>query len=428
MLRVVSLAEWSSEVIPDLALSAEDRRMVDKLDEAGRSRLRIEELRKGLRITSSSWVGVVRLSQLEIRVVPKLAGEQVGLVRLIEFTTGLDALRRTPAVRTLDDQGASLLDLIALLFAEAAEGVARRGLIGDYIEQQDELPAVRGRILADRQIIERFGLVDRVICRFDEHEQNIPDNQLIAAALSVCIRRITHPLVKRHIHRQFAVFGAVADPEALDLETARRTLTHHRLNEHYREAHQLAWLILDSLGVEDLLASGKIDSFAFLLNMNTIFERFVERVVRWTLRNDSLQVRSQSKHQSILWHVEQRRAYARVIPDLLIQANSHGARKLPIDAKYKLYDEQKISPTDLYQTLLYAFAFGAAGPDVIPRAMLIYPASSKGQTLRVQVRRDQLSHAEVFATALPIVAVLDEIDSGTPGFYLNLLRSRICDR
>jgi hypothetical protein len=36
-----------------------------------------------------------------------------------------------------------------------------------------------GRLLGDQQVLRRFGQVDRLVCHFDEHEQNIVENQLL---------------------------------------------------------------------------------------------------------------------------------------------------------------------------------------------------------------------------------------------------------
>lgn len=38
----------------------------------------------GLRVRARSWVGIVRLDKVEVRIMPKLAGEMLGLVRLLE--------------------------------------------------------------------------------------------------------------------------------------------------------------------------------------------------------------------------------------------------------------------------------------------------------------------------------------------------------
>jgi 5-methylcytosine-specific restriction enzyme subunit McrC len=100
-LPTVHLGEWDSCERTDLRLTDEDCFLVNSLSEAGAGRLQVDELRQGLRFRSKSWVGVVRFSQFEVRILPKLAGGDLRLVELIEFTTGLDALRRYPSVRRL---------------------------------------------------------------------------------------------------------------------------------------------------------------------------------------------------------------------------------------------------------------------------------------------------------------------------------------
>jgi 5-methylcytosine-specific restriction enzyme subunit McrC len=56
-------------------------------------------------------------------------------------------------------------------------------------------------------------------------------------------------------------------------------MTYHRLNEHYRNPHALAWLILDGLGTRDVLVTGETNCFAFLIDMNRLFQMFVFRLV-----------------------------------------------------------------------------------------------------------------------------------------------------
>ena len=179
------LAEWTSEVYEDVALAPEDRAVVAQWPAFADDRLEIEELRQGLRVRTRSWVGVVRLPTVEIRVVPKVTGDLIGLVRLLEYASGLDALTRLGEDATLEASGDSLLELFVLLFVEATERVLRRGLLSGYVEREDDLPIVRGRILGDRQVLERFGQLDRIICRFDELEHDVIENQLLTAALRV---------------------------------------------------------------------------------------------------------------------------------------------------------------------------------------------------------------------------------------------------
>lgn len=412
-----SLREWETRVFDGIFLSQGDRAFDATMSGQSDSRLQLEELRRGLRVHASSWVGVVRLETVEIRVVPKVTGDNLGLVKLLEYASGLDALWRPGGPATLQSAGDSLLDLVALLFIEACERVLRRGLLSGYIEREEDLPMVRGRILAARQLLERFGQLDRIVCRFDELEHDVVENRLLAATLQIAFSRVTSPNLHRRIARLRAVFEPICDPDQLDLKTARFAISYDRLNAHYETAHQLAWLFLDSLGIDDLLAPGRTRSFAFLLNMNLLFERFVTRLVEQVLPARQYRVSSQSGFDSILWNVTAQRSYSRIIPDVVVERRDAPGRRVAIDAKYKLYDEKGFAPGDIYQTFLYAFAFGPPASGVLPVSLLLYPATSEDPG-RVRLRVRPLhggSGAEIIGIGLPVAALLGELTGASGG-------------
>jgi len=411
-IRTFELAEWQTLTIDGETLTPSDQRLKEELETGGEGRLLVEELRVGVRITARSWVGVVRFEHFEIRVVPKLAGNNLGLVEMIEFSSGLDALRRSSSVRKLSAEGTGLLDLIALLLAEATEAILRGGLIADYVENEDDLPVLRGRLLADRQVLRRFGLIDRLICRFDEQEQNIVENQLLLAALARCATRITHEAVRRRVRRLLTIFQEVCCTDELNLQAIRNSITYHRLNDHYRDAHSLSWLLLDGLGTRDLLGPGNTRCFAFLIDMNRLFEIFVFKFVDRLLAGTGQRVYYQRSDQSIILNASTNRPYARVVPDVLIEAGSVSRKaRVAIDAKYKLYDERKLSSGDVYQTFLYAYAYGKANGPQLPAAILLYPSSTASNpSIRLRIRSaESLAAAEVFALGVSIPNALAEI-------------------
>lgn len=412
------LGEWQSRLIDGENLTPADRRLSQDLKAGEEGRLVIDELLGGVRVTARSWVGLVHFERFAVRIVPKLAGDNLGLVDMIEFATGLDALRRTSSARTLHAEGAGLMDLLALLLAEAAEAILRGGIFADYVEQEDDLPVLRGRLLSDQQMFRRFGQVDRLVCRFDEHERDIVENQLLAAALGECATRITHESVRRRVRRVLAVFQEVCRTDELDLQALRHCgVAYNRLNDHYRDAHALAWLLLDGLGTRDPLASGKTHCFAFLIDMNRLFEMFVFHLVERLLIRTELRAYYQRGDRSIIVNASTNQPYARVIPDLLIEARDPAvAARVAVDAKYKLYDERKLSSGDVYQSFLYAFAFGGVAGH-LPTALLLYPSSTQSsQVVRLRVRSAQTSAAaEITALGLSIPAALAEITHNVGG-------------
>lgn len=170
---VIELGEWGSLEIPDRSLTHLDRDLAAALS-ASDGRLVVEELRQSLRIRASSWVGEVHFEHFVVRVVPKLVGGNLGVLRMLDYASGLDALARFPAVRELAlAKHGSLIDLLGLLLAESCDRIIRDGLLQDYVVREDALASLRGRLLYDRQIRQRFGRLDRLECRFDEFESDI---------------------------------------------------------------------------------------------------------------------------------------------------------------------------------------------------------------------------------------------------------------
>jgi 5-methylcytosine-specific restriction enzyme subunit McrC len=344
-------------------------------------------------------------------VVPKAAGGNEGLVHMIELTSGLEALKRVPASRLIQAEGINLLDLIGLLLVEAAEDVVRQGLLRDYVERDDLLSVARGRLLLDRQVLERFGQVDRLYCRFDEHEQDITENRLLALALTRAGIAVRDPEVKRRARRLSSLFREICDPDVLDLDAARN-LAYDRMNAYYRGAHELAWLLLGGLGVEDVLATGTTDSFAFLLNMNLLFERFVWTLFSRVFHGTEVHVAYQKRNPLTIWDPDANQSYQTIIPDLLLYRRHVGNRlRLPVDAKYKLYDERSISPEDVYQAFMYSYGFSEEGTPA--RAAIAYPASAGSRFRRLVIRRTEgVQAAEITLLGIPIVDALAELRSG----------------
>lgn len=420
---VTQVAEWEVREVPGVTFTPRDRRMAETVNAT--RRLVVLETRSGVRVEARSWVGVLRFEGWELRVIPKLAGGDPGVAAMIHTAAGLGSLRSLPQSRTLHSSGATLLDLLAMLFARECETVVRGGLLADYVEREDALPAVRGRILADRQVLERFGRVDQVFCRYEEQETDIWENQLLSSALAQVAPRVQHPEARSHLLRLRTLFAEVCSaapsgwrPPADD--------DYHRLNEHYRPAHTLACLLLDGMGVRELLRTGAHLSFAFLLDMNALFERFASHLVEHVLAGCGVRVHRQ-RQDRLVWDADRGVPYARIIPDLLVEAAS-GAR-LSIDAKYKAYDDRRLSPADVYQSFLYGQAYGGSRPDGVAQTVVLFPCG--GGTLqrkRLRIRDGAGADlAEVVALGIPLPPVIEELAAHN-GPMLHAIRELIRGR
>lgn len=408
------LSEWEpAAILPGVQLGEHDRLLAAALGE-GEGRLIVDELQTGVRVRPTSWVGVVQFEGFEVRVVPKLVGGNLGVVEMIDYASGLDALARFGAVRRLSVASAGrLVDLLGLLLAESSERLVRDGLLQDYVEREETLGTVRGRLLPAEQVERHLGRVDRLECRFDDLETDIPENRLLALGLALARRVCRGPEVRRRLAR---VHGVVADAcNVLEIEPASliQSISYHRRNAHYRTAHAYARYFIERLGVTDLFAPGGGRSFAFLLDMNVLFEQFVTRLLEDSFAGSDVRVTAQRRDRSLILNEATWRPYAAVVPDILLERHEGGVRRrVPVDAKYKLYDERKLDPADVYQVFFYAYAYASRRGDDADQtsAFIVYPASagSEGTRLRVQ-SHDEISAARLRAIPLDVRAALAAI-------------------
>jgi 5-methylcytosine-specific restriction enzyme subunit McrC len=414
--KVVQLTEWESgRRAPVDELSDTDRELADALRTADGGRIIVEERRDGVWVSAQSWVGVVRFSEFEVRVVPKLAGGNLGVVRMLDYASGVGALRRQAAQRQLETKGASLLELVAWLFADACAQIARDGLLSDYVTKEDSLHVLRGRLRTLEQATRRFARVDPLEVSFDEFDTDIPENQIISAALATTRSVVRTPIVQRPIRRMHAVWLDACNIEGLDASALLDDVAYNRRTEHYRYAHLLAGLLLRRLAVRDLFTPGGTRSFAFLIDMNDLFESFVSRLVAEALKPLGIRVHAQRRDRTIVIDDSTGKGYSAIVPDLLLEAR-HGESivRLPVDAKYKLYDNKKLHEPDVYQAFFYAFAYASESQARhLARAVILYPRAGEGTdtALRVETHTG-LQNARIQAFGVDVESALDAVENG----------------
>lgn len=379
----VTISEYGSATVECPPPSPADRATADALAAAGDDpKLRVRWLIDSkAEISASSWVGVVRFSNLDIRVVPKLVGGELNVLRMIAFTSGVDLIRRLPNLRALPPSGEDFLQLVCLFLAEEAGWVVRQGLLRDYRSAEEAIRVLRGRLNVREQYLRRYGRFDVLECRFDEYDGDIPENQLLSAALSVARYLARGPELAFEIGRLAAIWSEACVPPVLDPQWYLDRITYGRRNRHYQTGHTLAALLLRCAGFTDVFDSRPGAVRTFLVDMNELFEQFVERLVTEALHGSLLHVSGQDPLRAVIREDASGRTYARVRPDLVFTDTQLGER-VPLDVKYKRYDLRKVATADIYQTFLYAYALGT---DATRRAAIIHPATGNGTLASLSV-------------------------------------------
>jgi 5-methylcytosine-specific restriction enzyme subunit McrC len=214
-----------------------------------------------------------------------------------------------------------------------------------------------------------------------------------------------------------SVFQEVCLAADLDWDWVIQPPEYHRRNQHYRVAHEYARLILRALAVRDIFEASAMTSFTFLLDMNALFERFVTGLLADGLVDADVRVIPQRRDRSAIVEEPSGKAYRTVIPDVLLTGHSATtAFRVPVDAKYKLYQDGKIEPADIYQLFFYAYAFDRPGSSEsrLARAFILYPSTDAWHHIRLRAQAtDAVATARLVGWGVDVRQALEATRTGT---------------
>jgi 5-methylcytosine-specific restriction enzyme subunit McrC len=417
------IAEYRSARTTAAPPTDHDLRLARQLQDAGQ--LAVRWLADGtVEAVANSWVGVVRFSALDVTVEPKLVGGELKVLRMLDYAGGTDLLRRLPTDRPLPAGGTDLFELVCLLLALEAEALLRDGILRDYRTVDDTLGVLRGRLRTREQFLQRFGRVDQLECRFDEYDCDTPDNQYVAAALHRAAHLARDRKLRLHLAGLHATLADVCEPPTTDPDHYRSKVTYNRRNDRYRRTHELADIVLRHLAFDDLFDTSSGRATAFLLDMNNVFENFVARLVTEALASTRLRVSTQRKLRAVVRNDLTGRTYSTVRPDLVVEDPATG-RAVPVDVKYKTYEDKKVSTADIYQTFLYAYALGSDEHD--RRAGILFPSTGTSQhRLSISPLTGPAS-ASIVARGIDVPAALDALAEPGPTEFLVVVRDLVLD-
>lgn len=331
-------------------------------------------IKGGFRVSARSIIGRMRVGDLDLLIEPKVRITCL-LALLAEVHELVDVL---PELAGYERSG-EIVDLIVAIFLAQVEALVRGGLRRDYVELEEDLCAVRGRIDVARTMALHVRARPRVWCRHEDFVLDGPENRILLATLDAIAGTPALParrrIAARLLRTEFpGVSSAVPDLAVADFEPR------NRLTVHYRPALGLARLILRSLGLAQEF--GGIDASGFLLDMSRLFEMFVARRLARILEPSRFQVKAQEGHFFADGEP------LRIRPDIVVEDLRTGFRVVA-DTKYK--QERSVDPQDLYQMLAYCRVLR------VPWGAIIRVGEGPSRTIQV---RDAATRIEVLWVSL----------------------------
>ncbi len=303
--------------------------------------------RRGRRVVQvTSFVGVIRAPDgFQIEVLPKVGkaisgGAIEARQLLIEMLCCLQAFRhvQTDSAK-ISAARMPLLEVFVAEFLRTVERIVKIGLRSAYSSRQDNLFALRGKLLIAPHLRENLYRADRFFTEHDEFSIDRPENRLLHAALQrIPMLSASHAnqQLARELQFVFADVPASAQPRA-DFQRVRLD----RGMGYYADALAWAGLVLDD--ESPLTGTGGHRAPSLLFPMEAVFEAFVAKHLARQLARPLL-LKTQAHSHHLVRH--RNKNWFRLKPDLLIRSADRNL--LVLDTKWKLLESVKANGTEKY--------------------------------------------------------------------------------
>lgn len=285
------------------------------------------------KVTINDAVGALGLGDVQLVVQPKIP-----LGHLVYLLENANQVPRGSTERAHLEKEKAFADLVVRWFIVAAERLLRLGLDRDYERTIGDLTFARGRIHA--LATSRSVLTGRPIirCEFDKFDEDTSLNRVLKAAV---LHTLSNPAMDLELRRRArSVCSRLSG--AGPLRAADRTVAPDTRTRHYRDAHQLALMIL--AGGALLLQGGAASLWTFLYRT----PESVEEGVRATLK----------RHLGQTWQVAKKGKKLAGSKGRLLQPDLCFGDELAVgDVKYQLTSGE-ISRPNLNQVTTFATGYG----------------------------------------------------------------------
>ncbi|MCD8322072.1 MAG: 5-methylcytosine-specific restriction endonuclease system specificity protein McrC [Oscillospiraceae bacterium] len=283
------------------------------------------------------------------------------------------------AFQTLTQQGyknvatepfENVAELCAAILSKGVSAQIKRGLRRAYIQTQEPLSSLRGKIEVSESIKSQTMLRRQMVCTYDEFSLNAYENRIIKTTMELLLRSNISKARKRELRRLLDYFG---DVETLEPSAIRWNLSYDRSRQTYRMLVSVCYLVIKGLLQTNSDGTTRLMDFLDEQRMCRLYERFILAYYRQEfpqLHAAALQ---------IPWALDgDSRALLPVMQsDVTL---SYQDKVLIIDAKYYArtmlthYDIQTLRSGHLYQIFAYVKNKEAslAGTPHIVSGLLLY--------------------------------------------------------
>ncbi|MCT7634387.1 McrC family protein [Aliarcobacter butzleri] len=301
-------------------------------------------------LKARQYCGILNFNNQDFYILPKIANhndekdaKQNLNIFIYMLMYAYDVKLSNEQIASCANQEYTILEVFVQMFANGLLQELKKGLYKEYLTKQDNLPVLKGKYLINENLKYNF-TKNKIYCEYDEFSENNSLNQFFLYSVKYLQKFVKD---KKLLKQCELIFDEV-EYKSVDINRLE-TINFNRLNVRFKTSFEIALLLLKQF--IPLFNQDK-KSFAFLFDMNVLFEKFIARMVKELDNNAKIQNQDNFRDLTLK-------------PDIILKNQI-------IDTKYKrIKSIEDIKQSDKFQAFAYGINYG------VKNVMLLYPKDEK---------------------------------------------------
>ena len=293
-------------------------------------------------LKARQYCGVLNFDNQDFYILPKIVNhnnEQNLNIFIYMLMYAYDIKLSNEQIASCKNDKHSILEVFVQMFASNLLNELKKGLYKEYLTQQDNLPVLKGKYLINENLKYNF-TKNKIYCEYDEFSPNNSLNQFFLYSVKYLQKFVKN---KKLLKQCELIFDEV-EYKQIDINKLDR-IPFNRLNQRFKTSFEIAILLLKQ---SIPLFSQDKKSFAFLFDMNILFEKFIAKIVKEL--DDNAKIQNQDNFNDLI-----------LKPDIILKNQI-------IDTKYKrIKSIEDIKQSDKLQAFSYGINYK------VENVMLLYP-------------------------------------------------------
>ncbi|MCT7562995.1 McrC family protein [Aliarcobacter butzleri] len=315
-------------------------------------------------LKAKQYCGILNFNDQDFYILPKIANrndEKNLNIFIYMLMYAYDVKLSNEQIASCANHKHTILEVFVQMFAINLLNELKKGLYKEYLTKQDNLPVLKGKYLINENLKYNF-TKNKIYCEYDEFSENNSLNQFFLYAVKYLQKFVND---KKLLKQCELIFDEV-EYKSVDINRVE-TINFSRLNVRFKTSFEIALLLLKQ---SIPLFNKDKKSFAFLFDMNVLFEKFIARMVKELDNNAKIQNQDNFRDLTLK-------------PDIILKNQI-------IDTKYKrIKSIEHIKQSDKFQAFAYGINYG------VKNVMLLYPKDEKDVIYNLVLGKENIVNLKI---------------------------------